>query len=399
MDPILAKRLAAVPPSPTMTITAKAAEMRAAGRNIISLGAGEPDFPTPEPICAAAVEAIAAGQTKYTPVGGTLTLKKAIAAKFKRENGLEYELNEVTASAGAKQVLYNCLQASLDPGDEVLIPAPYWVSYPAMVELAAGKAVIIPTDGGSHKLTPAALKASLTPKSKWLMLNSPSNPSGAVYSRSELAALAEVAAAHPRLNLLSDDIYEHIVYEGEFATIAEVAPPPLAERMLIVNGVSKAYAMTGWRLGYGASKNTALIKAMEKLQSQSSSNPSSVSQAAAAAALDGDQSFLAERTARFKQRRDAALKILGGCRRLECETPSGAFYLFVKCDLAGSNLKDDIAYAAYLLEEAEVAVVPGTAFGVGGYFRLSYALADDALATACERIVAATDKLPAGLPA
>ena len=388
---IISKRLTDIAPSPTLVIADKAAELRAAGRKIISLGAGEPDFPTPEAVCAAANEAIIGGETRYTAVGGTAALKEAIVAKFKRENGLDFATAEVTASSGAKQVIYNCLQSSVDEGDEVLIPAPYWVSYPAMVQLAAGEPVVAKTDA-SHKLTAAALKSHLGAKSKWLILNSPSNPSGAVYTRAELAAIAEVVRSHPRLCVLSDDIYEHIIYKGEFATLAAVAPD-LGERVLTINGVSKAYAMTGWRIGYGASKNVALIKAMEKLQSQSSSNPCSVSQAAAVAALNGDQTFLAERAARFKRRRDTAVAILGGSRRLRCDAPFGAFYLFVGCEPPGGEVKNDIDYAAYLLEEAEVAVVPGSAFGSPGHFRISYALDDEALAEACRRIVAATDRL------
>ncbi len=391
---ILADRLNAVKPSPTMAVTAKAAQMKAEGIDVIGLGAGEPDFDTPEPIRNAAKKAMDEGHTRYTPVGGTPALKKAIVAKFKRENDIDYTTDEIIVGVGGKQVIFNALLASVNPGDEVIIPAPYWVSYPDMTRFAEGLPVMVdcPAEQG-FKLTAESLEAAITKKSKWLILNSPSNPTGAAYTKDELLSLIEVIERHPHLMVLSDDIYEHLVYgDTKFHTLAQLAPQ-LKDRILTVNGVSKAYGMTGWRIGY-AGGPAALIKGMSKIQSQSTSNPTSISQAAAVEALNGDQSFLNEWRTAFARRRDLVVSKLNAIEGIDCLTPEGAFYVFPSCKgLLGGKLKTATDFSAYLLEEAKVAVVMGEAFGMDGHFRISYATSDEALEEACARIAAAVAKL------
>lgn len=396
----LARRLGLVKPSPTMAITAKAASLKAAGEDVIGLGAGEPDFDTPEHVKEAAVRAMRAGETKYTPVDGLPALKRAIARKFERENGLAYGPEQISVGAGAKHVLYNALMASLDPGDEVVVPAPYWVSYPDMVRLAEGTPVIAPTaEEDGFKLRPEALAAALTPRTKWLVFNSPGNPTGAAYGRDEIAALAQVLLDHPHVGVLADDIYEHLVYDDfRFHTIAAVEPA-LHARTLTINGVSKAYAMTGWRIGF-AGGPAALIAAMAKLQSQSTSNPASISQHAAIAALDGPQDSIAARRAVFQERRDLAVRLLNEAEGLTCPTPQGAFYVYPGCAALigrktreGAVLESDEDVARYLLEAEGVAVVHGAAFGLEPYFRISYATSTEALAEACARIGRATRAL------
>lgn len=390
---MIADRLSRIKPSPTLAVTAKAQELKAAGKDVIGLGAGEPDFDTPDFIKAAAKKAIDDGQTKYTPVTGTPALRKAIAAKFKRDHGLDYTPDQIIVGTGGKQVLYNALMASVNPGDEVIIPAPYWVSYPDMTLLAEGTPVFVacPEDKG-FKLQPADLEAAITPKTKWVILNSPSNPTGAAYSRAELKALTDVLLKHPHVWLMVDDMYEKIVYDGfEFSTPAQVEPA-LYDRTLTINGVSKAYAMTGWRIGY-AGGPVELIKAMGKIQGQSTSNPSSISQAAALAALEGDPSFLAERNAAFKTRRDLVVKMLNEAEGLSCLTPEGAFYVYPSCAGCigkttpdGKIIESDEDFVTYLLESQGVACVHGAAFGLSPYFRISYATSDEALRAACTRI-------------
>lgn len=396
----LSKRLSTIKPSPTLSLTKKAADLRAQGRDIISLGAGEPDFGTPDWIKQAAFKAMQDEKTKYTPVSGTASLKKSIQDKFSADHGLVYQENEVIACTGGKQVIFNAFLATLNPGDEVLIPAPYWVSYPDIVTLAEGKSVIISCDEGEgFKLTPEKLQNAITPKTKWLILNSPSNPTGAVYSEEELLSLARVLEKNPHVWVLSDDIYEHILYTGQpFKTIAQVASF-LKERTLTLNGVSKAYAMTGWRLGYAGGPKD-LIAAMSKLQSQSTSNPCSISQEAAKAALEGDQTFLQERRDFFKERRDEVVALLNDIDGISCSTPEGAFYLYPSCrDLIGRAtpqgkiLENDADVCDYFLEEADVAVVPGSAFGLSPYFRISYATDLETLRTACQRLKKAVETL------
>ena len=389
----LADALKRVKPSATIAVTTKAAELKAAGRDVIGLGAGEPDFDTPENIKEAAIKAIRDGKTKYTPVDGIPQLKEAIVAKFKRENGLEYAINEISVGTGGKQVLYNALMATLNPGDEVIVPAPYWVSYPDMVALAGGTSVIAEAgmDTG-FKLTAAALEKAITPKTKWLIFNSPSNPTGAAYTRAELKALTDVLAAHPHVWVMSDDMYEHLVYDGfEFATPAEVEPR-LYERTLTVNGVSKAYAMTGWRIGY-AGGPVELIKAMATIQSQSTSNPCSIAQWAAVEALNGPQDFIASNAELFKARRDLVVSMLNQAKGISCPMPEGAFYVFPSCEgtmgkttPAGKVLKSDEDFVTALLEEEGVAVVQGSAFGLAPFFRISYATSNEALEESCTRI-------------
>lgn len=383
-----AGRLATIPPSPTLAISARAKELAAAGRDVLNLSAGEPDFTTPEFIREAAVAALARGETHYTPADGTPALKRAIADKFERENGLEYAPEEIIATCGAKQALYNLCMALLNPGDEVLIPAPYWVSYPAIARLAGAEPVILPcSPEADFKLRPDQLAEAVGSKTRLLVLNSPNNPSGAVYSRSELEALAEVLAAHENLLVVTDDIYEHLLYDGDgFANIA-MAAPALRERCVVVNGVSKAYAMTGWRLGYAAGP-AWLIGAMKKLQSQSTSNPASVSQAAAVAALTGDQGCVVEMRDAFRARRDRFVAALNEVRGLHCALPPGAFYAFCDCReaTAACDLADDLAFAAWLLEGPELAVVPGGAFGMPGFVRFSYACNQATLDAAAERL-------------
>lgn len=396
----VANRLALIKPSSTFAIVKKSAELKKLGVDLISLGAGEPDFDTPENIKQAAIQAINGGITKYTAVEGLPALKQAIQAKFKRDNHLDYTLDELMVSSGAKQVIYNLFMATLNPGDEVIIPAPYWVSYPDMVRLAEGVPVITPCSRRDHfKLTPERLAQQIGLKTKWLILNSPNNPTGAGYSAQELQALAECLRQYPQVHILSDDIYEHIIFDDyQFCTLAQVAED-LKPRIVIVNGVSKAYSMTGWRIGYGAGP-APLIKAMTLVQSQSTSNPCSISQMAAIEALQGDQSFIQEQALTFQKKRDGALSILKAISGLECYTPVGAFYLLICCEPllgrrtpTGQVIQDDHAFADYLLNQARVAVVPGSAFGAEGYFRISYALSLEELESACLRIGQACDQL------
>lgn len=390
---IIASRLNRIKPSPTLAVDARAKELKAAGQDVINLGAGEPDFDTPDFIKAAAKAAIDAGKTKYTPVDGTPELKDAIAAKFKRDHGLVYSREQISVGTGGKQVLFNALMATLNAGDEVIIPAPYWVSYPDMTLLAEGIPVFVEcAQADGFKLKPEALEAAITPKTKWIILNSPSNPSGAAYTREEMKSLTDVLLKHPHVWVMSDDMYEKIVYDGfEFVTPAQVEPK-LYDRTLTVNGVSKAYAMTGWRIGF-AGGPVELIKAMAKIQSQSTSNPSSVSQAAATAALIGDEAFLVERNAKFKVRRDLVVKMLNEAEGIECPVPEGAFYVYASCAGCigrktpdGKVIENDQDFVTYLLENVGVACVHGAAFGLSPYFRISYATSDVILKDACERI-------------
>ena len=391
--PFLAARLARVKPSPTLAVTAKTIALKEAGRDVIGLGAGEPDFDTPDNIKEAAIAAIRKGDTKYTVVDGTSALKQAICAKFKRENGLDYKPNQVTVSTGGKQVLYNAFMATLSPGDEVIIPAPYWVSYPDMVLLADGEPVFVPcSENNGFKLQPSDLEAAITPKTKWIILNSPSNPTGAAYTKSELKAVTDVLVKHPHVWVLTDDMYEHLVYDGfEFFTPAQIEPR-LYDRTLTLNGVSKAYCMTGWRIGYAAGP-TELIKAMAAVQSQSTSNPSSISQAASVEALNGPQSFIEEHNKSFKARRDLVVRMLNQAKGIRCLTPEGAFYVYPSCAGTigkktpdGKVLKTDEDFVTFLLEAEGVAVVQGAAFGLSPYFRISYATSTEALTEACTRI-------------
>ena len=390
---LLSTTLERVKPSPTIAVTNKAAELKAAGRDIIGLGAGEPDFDTPQHIKDAAVVAIALGKTKYTAVDGIPELKQAICAKFKRDNGLDYVPAQVSVSSGGKQVLYNALMATLNEGDEVVIPAPYWVSYPDMVLLAGGTPVVAEASlQTGFKLTADQLEAAITPRTKWFIFNSPSNPTGAGYSRDELKALTDVLMRHPHVWVMSDDMYEHLAYDGfEFCTPAEVEPR-LYDRTLTVNGVSKAYAMTGWRIGYAAGPQE-LIGAMRKVQSQSTSNPCSISQWAAVEALNGPHDFIAENNAAFVRRRNLVVEMLNAAEGISCPVPEGAFYVYPsiagligKTSPAGVEIVDDEAFATALLEETGVAVVFGAAFGLSPNFRVSYATSDEALKEACTRI-------------
>jgi len=396
----LSSNLSNIKPSPTIAVSTKAAELKAAGKDIISLGMGEPDFDTPENIKQAAISAIKAGETKYTAVDGSPALKKAVVAKFKRENGIEYLPNQISVSTGAKQVIYNALVATLNPGDEVIIPAPYWVSYPDMVLLGLGVPVIVESSAKNNfKITTSDLEAKITPKTKWLILNSPSNPTGSCYNENELKELAAILLKYPQIHILSDDIYEHLIFDGlKFATIAAIEPR-LKDRCLVVNGVSKAYAMTGWRIGYGAGSEK-LIKAMGIIQSQSTSCPSSISQAAAIEALNGIQDFIKPNAALFQNRRDMVVNALNQIEGIDCNVPNGAFYVFPSCHgiygrktPAGNEIKNDNDFATYLLEEALVAVVPGIAFGAPGFFRISYAASEEFLKNSMQRIVSACSKL------
>ncbi len=389
----LADRLAAVKPSPTIAISTKAAEMKAAGADVIALSAGEPDFDTPVNIRAAAKAAIDAGKTRYTAPDGIPELKAAIIAKFKRDNGLSYAPEQVIVSTGGKQVLFNALFATLNAGDEVIIPAPYWVSYPDMVLMCDGKPVVVECpEATGFKMTPEALEAAITPRTKWLIFNSPSNPTGAGYTRAELKALTDVLLRHPQVWVMSDDMYEHIAFPGfEFCTPAEVEPQ-LYDRTLTTNGVSKAYAMTGWRIGY-AGGPAALVGAMKKVQSQSTSNASSVSQWAAVEALNGPQDYIAESRAVFLRRRDLVAGLLNGIEGISCAMPEGAFYVYPsvagligKRTPAGKVIASDEDFALELLAAVGVAVVHGAAFGLSPHFRVSYAAADTQLVKACERI-------------
>ncbi len=389
----IADSLSRVKPSATIAVSTKARELKAAGRDVIGLGAGEPDFDTPDNIKNAAIEAIKRGETKYTAADGMPELKQAICDKFKRENDLEYEPREVSVGTGGKQILYNALVATLNPGDEVLIPAPYWVSYPDMVLLAGGEPVAIDTtQEDNFKLKPEALRAAITDKTKWLIFNSPSNPTGGGYTHDELNALTDVLLDFPQVWVMTDDMYEHLVYDDfKFVTPAQVEPK-LKDRVLTCNGVSKAYAMTGWRIGYAAGP-VELINAMRKIQSQSTSNPSSISQWAAVEALNGPQDFLQERSDVFKQRRNMVVGLLNECEGINCLTPEGAFYVYPsvkgcmgKTTKAGTKLQSDGDFVTALLEEEGVATVPGEAFGTSPHFRVSYATSTEALTEACARI-------------
>lgn len=389
----LSQTLARVKPSPTITITNRARELKAEGRDIISLSAGEPDFDTPAHIREAAKAAIDAGHTRYTAVDGIPELKQAICEKFSRDNALTYTPAQVTVGTGGKQVLYNALMATLNPGDEVIIPAPYWVSYPDMVLMAGGTPVVIEAGiEADYRISADQLEAAITPKTKWVILNSPSNPSGAGYGRAHMAALTDVLMRHPHVWVLSDDIYEHLVFDDfEFVTPAQVEPG-LKVRTLTVNGVSKSYAMTGWRIGYAAGPEV-LIKAMAKVQSQSTSNPCSVAQYAALAALNGPQDYIDESRAVFQRRRDLVVAGLNQCPGITCPTPEGAFYVYPsiagligKSSAGGALLTDDEAFATALLDETGVAVVFGAAFGLSPHFRISYATSDAVLDDAISRI-------------
>ena len=389
----IADRLSRIKPSPTIAVTTKAAELKAAGVDVIGLGAGEPDFDTPDNIKDAAKAALDAGKTKYTPVAGTPELRKAIVAKFKRENDLEYTIDEITVGCGGKQTLFNALFATLNPGDEVIIPAPYWVSYPDMTLMAEGVPVVVECqEENDFKITASELEAAITPKTKWVVLNSPSNPTGAAYSRAELRAIADVLLKLENVWVMSDDMYEHLVYDGfEFTTIAQIEPK-LKSRTLTCNGVSKSYAMTGWRLGYAAGP-VVLIKAINKVQSQSSTHTSSISQAASVEALNGPQDFLKERAEVFKERRDLVVKAMNECEGLTCKKPEGAFYVYPSCAGTigkktpdGKVIETDTDFVTYLLEAEGVAAVQGSAFGLAPYFRISYATSTEALTEACARI-------------
>ena len=385
---IISDSLKRIKPSPTIAVTQKARELRAAGKDVIGLGAGEPDFDTPDNIKKAAIKAIKSGDTKYTAVDGTPALKKAIVDKFKRENKINYSTDQITVGTGGKQVLYNTFMATLNKGDEVIIPAPFWVSYPDMVLLAGGKPKIIKcTEQEGFKLTAKKLKKAISKKTKWLILNSPSNPTGAGYSKKEIQNLAKVLVRNKKVYILSDDIYEHIRYDNfNFFTIAQISK--LKDRTLTMNGVSKSYAMTGWRIGYAAGPKD-IIKAIGKIQSQSTSNPSSISQAAAVEALNGNQGFIQMRSKAFKERRNFVVKSLNNIKGINCLTPNGAFYVFPSCKgllNKKTKLKTDTDFVQKLLEKSNVAVVQGSAFGLDGYFRISYATSMQNLKKAMDRI-------------
>ena len=389
---IVSNNLKKIKPSPTLAVTQKARELKAAGKNVIGLGAGEPDFDTPDNIKKAAIAAINAGDTKYTAVDGTPKLKKAIIEKFKRENGLSFENNQISVGAGGKQIIYNAMMATLNPNDEVIIPAPYWVSYPDIVLLAGGKPVIVEcSEEENFKISPKKLESAITEKTKWLMLNSPSNPTGSCYTEPEINSLANILNKQKHVHILSDDIYEHITYENfKFFTIAQIKE--LKDRIITMNGVSKSYAMTGWRIGYAAGPKD-LIKAMAKIQSQSTTNPSSISQAAAVEALNGKQDFIVERSKSFQQRRDFVLNELKSIKGISCLKPEGAFYVFPSCsnllgkkDPNGKFLKTDDDFVESLLENQGIAVVQGSAFGLSGFFRISYATSMDNLKKAMKKM-------------
>ena len=389
----LSKSINRIKPSATMAVTQQARELKSQGKDIIGLGAGEPDFDTPENIKEAAIAAIKSGDTKYTAVDGTPELKSAIKDKFKRDNNLDYNLDEISVGTGGKQIIFNAFAVTLDQGDEVIIPAPYWVTYPDVVNYFNAKPIFIKcSELNNFKITAEELEKTINPSTKWFILNSPSNPTGACYSKKELEDIAAVLEKYPQINVLTDDLYEHLIYEDtKFYTIAEVAPN-LKDRVLTLNGVSKAYAMTGWRIGY-AGGNKDLIKAMGKLQSQSTSNPTSISQAAAVEALNGNNNFIAERNLIFQNRRDNLLISLNNMEGINCNTPDGAFYVFPSCKgVIGKRAKDnkiindDEDFTSALLNHAGVAVVQGSAFGLEGYFRISYATSDENLQNACERL-------------
>ena len=397
---LLANRLARIQPSPTLALNARAAALRAEGIDVINLAAGEPDFETPTWVQQAAIQSMEQGMTKYTAVDGIPALKKAIQQKFLRDNRLEYDLDQIVVSTGGKQVIFNALMATINDGDEVIIPAPYWVSYPDIVNLFGG--VSVPVACGQEngfKLTPDQLRAAITPRTKWLILNSPSNPTGSMYTKAELRGLAEVLVEHHRVYILSDDIYEHLVYDSHtFATIVQIEPR-LKLRTLIVNGVSKSYSMTGWRIGYGAGPKE-LIKAMTMVQSQSTSNACSIAQGAAVMALNGPQGFLDDWRLSFTDRRNDTAEALNKIEGLSCRIPEGAFYLYVNCGGVlgkitpdGQTLETDNQFCEYLLNEAKVTAVSGDAFGLSPYFRISYATSMDNLTEACKRIKDAISKL------
>lgn len=397
---LIAARLNRIKPSPSSMAGQRARELRAAGRDIVGLTSGEPDFDTPPNVCEAVMRAMAASKTKYTDVGGTPELKAAVAAKFKRDNGLEYGSSEIIVGTGGKQVIFNAFMCTLEAGDEVIVPAPYWVSYPDIALLADGKPVIVtcrPEDG--FKLRPEDLERAITPRTRWLVLNAPNNPSGATYTRDELRGLADVLLRHPQVWVMTDDIYEHILYDGrEFATIAQVEPA-LKERTLTINGVSKAYAMTGWRIGYGGAP-AVLIKAMTKLQSQSTSNPSSISQAAAQEALNGPQDFIAERTRIFQERRDKVVAELNRIPGVTCHLPEGAFYVYPSCagvigrkTPGGQVIRTDNEFVLYLLEAQNLALLQGEAYGVSPFFRISFATSMERLEEGLRRLRLACEAL------
>lgn len=389
----IASRMDRIKPSPSSMAGQRARELRAQGRDIVGLTAGEPDFPTPAHICEAATRAMAASKTRYTDVGGTPELKAAIVEKFRRENGLSVQASEVIVGTGGKQVIFNALMCTVEAGDEVIVPTPYWVSYPDIVRLAEGTPVFVecPAHNG-FKLRPEDLEAAITPRTRWLVLNAPNNPSGAVYSLSELKGLAEVLMRHPHVWVMTDDVYEHVLYDGRsFATMAQ-AEPALRERTLTVNGVSKAYSMTGWRIGYGTGP-ADLIKTMVKLQSQSTSNPSSISQAAAQEALSGPQDFIAERRRIFQQRRDLMVEALNAIPGVSCHSPEGAFYLYPSCAAfmgrrtpEGKLLQSDEDFVLYLLEAQNLALLQGGAYGMSPYFRLSFATSEAVLREGLSRL-------------
>ena len=397
---IISNNLKRIKPSPTIAVTTKAREMRASGKDVIGLGAGEPDFDTPDNVKEAAIEAIKNGETKYTAVDGTPDLKKAIVEKFKRENNLNYTTDQITVGTGGKQVIYNTFMATLNKGDEVIIPAPFWVSYPDIVLLAEGSPVIVEcSEEQGFKISAKQLDESITPKTKWLMLNSPSNPTGAIYSKDELKELSKVLLKHPNVFILSDDIYEKIIYDGlDFSTLASVEPS-LKNRCLTLNGVSKSYCMTGWRLGYcGSSKE--IISAMNKIQSQSTTSTSSISMAASVEALNGTQDFIKTHNKSFLKRRDMVVEELNKIQGISCLIPHGAFYVYPNCSgiigkvtPKGNKINNDEDFMNYLLESEGVAGVHGAAFGLSHYFRLSYATSDEILKDACNRIQKACDRL------
>ena len=389
---IVSNSLKRIKPSPTIAVTSKAREMRAAGKDVIGLGAGEPDFDTPDNIKDAAIEAIKRGETKYTAVDGTPKLKKAIQGKFTRENNLSYELDQISVGTGGKQVLYNVFMATLNPGDEVIIPAPYWVSYPDMVLLAGGKPKIVKcSEKNEFKITPDELKKAIGKKTKWLIINSPSNPTGSCYTKNEIEELSKILIKNKNVYILSDDIYEHITYDDfKFFTIAQIKA--LKDRTLTMNGVSKAYSMTGWRIGYAAGPKD-IVKAIAKIQSQSTTNPSSISQAASVEALSGTQDFIKKRADSFQERRDFVVKSLNDIGGINCLNPDGAFYVFPSCkgligkkDPNGKEIKSDTDFVQSLLENSGIAVVQGSAFGLEGFFRISYATSMENLKKALEKI-------------
>ncbi|MEI6187176.1 MAG: pyridoxal phosphate-dependent aminotransferase [Alphaproteobacteria bacterium] len=396
---LIAKRLSNIKPSPTLSLSAKANELKTKGIDVLNMTVGEPDFDTPINIKDAANKAIAQGKTKYTAVDGIIELKEAICKKFKRENNLDFTTSQITVGNGGKQVIYNCMMATLNPGDEVIVPAPYWVSYPEIVTISEGVPVIVSCrEDVAFKLTPKILENAITDKTKWLILNSPSNPTGGLYSMDELQQLAKVLRNYPQVNILSDDIYEHITYDQKFYTIAEVAPD-IIDRVFTVNGVSKSYAMTGWRIGYGAGIES-LIKAIAIIQSQSTTNPCSISQYAALEAINGPQDFIKTNRESFKHRRDLVVSMLRVVEGIKCDIPGGAFYLFANCQSfigkktpKGDMINNDNDFCGYLLTDALVALVPGSAFGLDGFFRISYATSEAVIKEAMIRIKKACDSL------